>query len=83
MIEQGGEEYKALEELIGRFKAPVACEEAATETGMEDLLYLDERETLRKASLLLVGRLPTSEELTQVAGGGDAALEEALDGMMQ
>ncbi|MFZ9886417.1 MAG: DUF1588 domain-containing protein [Myxococcota bacterium] len=82
-IEQGGEEYKALEELIGRFKAPVACEEAATETGMEDLLYLDERETLRKASLLLVGRLPTSEELTRVMGGGDAALEEALDGMMQ
>lgn len=38
--------------------------------------------TLRKATLQFAGRLPTQAELSQVADGGDIALNEALNNMM-
>ncbi|MEQ8953375.1 MAG: c-type cytochrome, partial [Gammaproteobacteria bacterium] len=39
-------------------------------------------DTLRKASLQLVGRLPTSSEEALVASAGETGLRQALDGMM-
>ena len=44
-------------------------------------LSLDD--TLRKASLQLVSRLPTATESQQVANQGEAGLRAVLDGMMQ
>ncbi|MDA1370568.1 MAG: hypothetical protein O2971_07385 [Proteobacteria bacterium] len=40
-------------------------------------------DTLRKASLQLVGRLPTDSEVALVASDGDDGLRTVLDGMMQ
>ncbi len=40
-------------------------------------------ETLRDASLLLAGRLPTSTETATVTAGGDAALRQLLPQLMQ
>lgn len=39
-------------------------------------------ETLRKAALQLVGRLPTDSELATVASGDEAGLQQVLDQMM-
>jgi hypothetical protein len=81
VVEKGSEEYAALEELVNRFKDPSACETnlSATFAGVQ---LLTPEETLRKASLSLVGRLPTADEETAVKNGGMRAIEPVLDKMM-
>lgn len=55
---------------------------SATTTALKGINALDPKTTLRKASLNLVGRLPTTAELEQIASNGEAGLSAALDQMM-
>lgn len=77
-------EYEALAELVDRIKNPVECADdtTTTEEYLAGVELLDEVETLRKASLSLVGRLPTPEEELAVQSGGFEALDLVLDEMM-
>jgi hypothetical protein len=83
-MDKGDAEYKAFEEMIDRIANPVECEDDGTAeaeffAGVE---LLDEVATLRKASLSIVGRVPTLEEEQQVRDGGFEALDEVLEDMM-
>jgi hypothetical protein len=81
VIEAGSDDYAALEELTNRFDAPSSCETNlnAVFAGVQ---LATPAETLRKASLSLVGRLPTAEETAAVEKGGLEALDPILDKMM-
>ena len=47
-----------------------------------DIVKTGNEKTLRKASLLFAGRLPTEVELNTAVSGGDAELREAIRGLM-
>jgi hypothetical protein len=81
VVEKGSEDFAALEELVNRFKAPSSCETNlnAVFAGVQLATPV---ETLRKASLSLVGRLPTAAETQAVEKGGLEALDPVLDRMM-
>lgn len=78
-------EFEAFSELVERIKNPVECASDTTtaEAYFANVDTLNEVETLRKASLALVGRLPTPEEKLMVETGGLEALDLVLDGMMK
>lgn len=77
-------EYKALEELLNRFENPVECEEQINVGNYFDgIEQLNEVETLRKATLALTGRLPTTEEIEQVRDFGIDSLDPVLDEIMK
>lgn len=83
-FEAGSPEAVAFEEMIARFNEPVVCEEdgATQEAYWDGVDLLDEVATLRKASLSLVGRLPTEAESQRVRDGGFEALDAVLDELM-
>ncbi|WP_373046856.1 DUF1588 domain-containing protein [Vulgatibacter sp.] len=81
-IQTGDEKYEALEELVSRFRTPVDCGDQGNGDGLAGLTTKGAAETLRKASLSLVGRLPTPEEEARVEDGGEEALSTILDEMM-
>jgi hypothetical protein len=74
-----GPEYAALQEFVRRVKSGDTCQVAATAHTYEDVVMLDPPGTLRKASLNLLGQLPTPEQLQALDAGGEAALSTALD----
>ncbi|PRP98094.1 hypothetical protein ENSA5_30790 [Enhygromyxa salina] len=83
-FERGSAEYYAFIELVERIENPVVCADDGTELEayFANVGALSEVETLRKASLNLVGRLPTPQEELAVQAGGLEALDLALDEMM-
>ncbi|WP_052548018.1 DUF1588 domain-containing protein [Enhygromyxa salina] len=83
-IERGSAEYDAFVELVDRIKNPVECvdDNSSSQAYFADVETITDVETLRKASLALVGRLPTPEEQLAVQNGGLEALDLVLDGMM-
>jgi hypothetical protein len=81
VIEPGSDDYAALEQLVNRFGEPSSCETNLNAVFAGVQLATPE-ETLRKASLSLVGRLPTAEENAAVQKHGLAALDPILDKMM-
>jgi len=82
-IAEGGEEYQALQALVGRFKEPVACEDTVVAVDFEDVELMDPQRTLRKASVVLAGRLPTDAEIDRVLTDGEPALDGLLDALMK
>jgi hypothetical protein len=92
-VEHGGgeqfsrdsKEYQAFAELVDRIKNPVVCETDGVDQDsyFADVTLLDEVETLRKASLGLVGRLPTPEEEMKVLNLGMEGLDQVLAEMMK
>ncbi len=83
-FKKGSDEYNALAEMVERIENPVACEDdgQSQEEFFEGVQLLDEVATLRKASLSIVGRVPTLEEEQRVRDGGFEALDMVLDEMM-
>lgn len=81
VIEQGSDDYAAIEALVNRFQEPSSCETNLNAV-FQGVQLATPTETLRKASLSLVGRLPTDAEVKAVEGGGLAALDPILDRMM-
>ena len=83
LIPTDSEDYAVMEEMVTRFRNPVTCGEASTsEAHFEGVVLMTPEETLRKATLNLVGRLPTAAEEFRVATGGIEALDVELDRMM-
>lgn len=82
-FDKDSEEYEAFAAMVERIEDPVVCDEGdVTEEFFDGVELLDEVATLRKASLALVGRLPTIEEEQAVRDGGFEALDAVLDQMM-
>lgn len=82
-LEPGSQDYDNFQEMIARINDPVECEEVdVSETFFENVELLDEVATLRKATLSILGRLPTLEEEQAVREGGFEALDAVLDQMM-
>ena len=83
-LDPGSPEYEALSELLHRFDNPVECEDQINVGNYFDgVEQLNEVETLRKATLALVGRLPTQEEVEQVRDLGIDSLDPVLDAIFQ
>jgi Protein of unknown function (DUF1588) len=81
VIAQDGPEYQALAELVNRLKENAPCETSVT--GFHNGVNLGTpNETLRKAALSLAGRLPTAAEEAEVQAGGEPALRNAIDRLM-
>jgi hypothetical protein len=71
--------------MIDRIADPVVCDESSdesVESYLDGVILLDEVETLRKASLAIVGRLPTPEEEQRAAVDGFDGVDAVLDEMM-
>lgn len=82
-FKEGSDEYNAFVEMMNRLETPSACEEGdITEEFFDGVELLDERATLRKATLALAGRLPTIEEDMRVQEGSWEALDAILDEVM-
>jgi len=81
VIEPGSDDFAALEQLVNRFGEPSSCETNLNAVFAGVQLATPE-ETLRKASLSLVGRLPTAAENEAVQKYGLEALDPILDQMM-
>lgn len=77
VLEAGGPEHQALQELVRRFQSGDPCPDAQIAT-VDGVVLLNNAETARKAAIDLGGRLPNSEELTSVSAEGSAG-EQALD----
>jgi hypothetical protein len=80
-VAKGSDEYKAMLGLVVRLKDDQPCQAIGADTfaGVE---LAGAELTLRKAAIILAGRLPTDEELARVRDGGFPALEGVLDEMM-
>lgn len=78
------DDYKSLNTMIRRLGEPDTCR-ASTDVAsfFDGVELLTPKETLRKSSLSLVGRLPTADELATIEAGGEQALDPVLDRMMQ
>lgn len=83
-FDRDSDEYDAFVELVDRIRNPVVCEGDTInqDSYFADVELLDEVQTLRKASLTLVGRLPTPEEEMTVLNFGVEGLNQVLAGMM-
>ncbi len=79
----GSDAAKLLGDFVERVGEPVVCDGPGTvRPEAEGLVLLSPVDTLRKAALLLVGRLPTVAEDAAVRAGGEAALRQVLWGLM-
>lgn len=82
-IKEDSDEYAAIEELLARIAEPIHCkDDGDLRAFYADLTTLDTEQTLRKATFLLAGRLPTDEELAKVHGKHLDALDEVLTAVM-
>jgi hypothetical protein len=80
VLQPGAPELAILEEFVARHANPSACED--TPPSLEAGLELETPEqTLRRAALLLAGRLPTAAEQDDVRFGGLAALARVVRAM--
>jgi len=78
------EQYQTFQEMVQRIDAPTECNDTAEgEDFFAGVELLDEVATLRKATLSLVGRLPTLDEEQTVRDEGFAGLDAVLDRVME
>jgi hypothetical protein len=78
---EGSPDYEVLAGLVRRFKQEEECVEQPSEP-FAGVQMLSAEATLRKAAIILAGRLPSSSELDRVANGGLAEVGVILDEMM-
>jgi len=80
----GSQEYDDFSELVDRIANPVTCDasDERLDSYWDGVQMLDDVETLRKASVALVGRLPTPREEQTVRDLGEVGLDEVLMEMM-
>ncbi|MCA9689670.1 MAG: DUF1588 domain-containing protein [Myxococcales bacterium] len=81
VLSEDSEEYEKIQKLIEQLDDPEECADEGQGSEFEGVTLLSYEDTLRKASLHLVGRLPTDDELAVVAAG-DTQLALLLEGMM-
>lgn len=83
VLQEDDAAYALLTAFVVRVDAPVACPPAETLTAPHDLVLLSPLQTFRKAAILLAGRLPLAAEVAAIEAGGLAAMDVALDGLME
>lgn len=83
VLQAGSPEHEALEAFVNNLPATDACVGGSSAMSFDDVTQLDGLGTLRKASIALVGRLPTPAEIDQVVTGGEGALGTLLLEMMK
>lgn len=77
-LEVDSAEYKALQALVARFNEPVVCQDTNEGGVLAKVRLLDLPSTLRRAKLLLVGELPTADELQRVSDGGEPVFDSLV-----
>ena len=84
VLEKDSEPYRQLKEFIQRVDQPTQCKSNETneDTVLEQVELSDPLKTLRRASLLLVGRMPKPDEIRRVELGQVGALRLVLHEMM-
>jgi len=75
------EQYQALVNWLARQEQLGACQGEAKNL-WQGVNLLSSQQTLRKASLLMAGRLPTSSEEEQLQQGGDEGLKQIIRELM-
>lgn len=76
VITEGDDVYNRLKAFVDRSGGEETCAEANDEDFYQDVLFLDNAQTMRKATLSLAGRVPTQAELD--GGDIDAVLESVM-----
>ncbi len=80
-LKADSEEYRIMESFVGQLADPKDCGDGDVTT-LDGVVSLTPAETLRKASLHLVGRLPTAEEFKEVEDGGEEVLADAVRALL-
>ena len=81
--------YRILSEFVRRVTAPhsAPADEPMADRSeppyFQDVVMLDDRRLLRRATLSLAGRLPTQRELDAIAAGGLKSMSGILDELME
>ena len=78
ILQEDSEQYRVLEELVERLGKGEACDDVPHVAFYDDVELLSARETWRKATLNLAGRLPKTSEYEAID-----ADEAALPGLLQ
>ena len=76
---EDSESYKNFKLMLERLDQPVACDDSEKIDETDAVNKIGLTATLRKASLSLAGRLPTTQEYESVERDGMAGLNAALD----
>lgn len=82
-FENDSDQYNALKTMVERIATPVECGDKEKQAADDNLNLLSLEETLRKASLSLTGRLPTTDEYENVTTKGMEGFNAALDEMLK
>ena len=82
VIKADSEEYRIIAALLEQLEDPVECSDGDG-AQLDGVVLLSPDETLRKAALHLVGRLPNADEVKEVEAGGEEALAEVVRGMLE
>ncbi|MEM9489178.1 MAG: DUF1588 domain-containing protein, partial [Myxococcota bacterium] len=78
----GDATYQTFVQLIEMLDAPVQCDaQQDFSTYLDGVVLYDRPRTLRKATILMLGRLPTDDERAEAANS-DAGLDRILDEIM-
>jgi hypothetical protein len=78
LFDEDSDQYRRIKDLLDQLQEPVECPAGGEADDFSQVTQLDPPDTLRKASLHLVGRLPTEQELARVDEGGDDELALVL-----
>mgnify|MGYP001943073394 CR=1 FL=1 len=78
----GSDEYEALSTYLGLVTGGGSGGSSSGDF-WEGVEILDSKQTLRKAALILSGRIPTGAEYASVADGKDASLKTAIKAVMK
>lgn len=83
-FERDSDKYDTFVKMVELIKEPVTCDNSIDDEQYWDgVAMLSDVQTLRKATLNLVGRLPTPDEEQRVRDGGLEALDVVLDEVLQ
>ncbi len=82
VITRDSDEYKTLLGLVVRLQQNEDTCASTAEGAYTGVELLSPADTLRKASLMLAGRLPTAAETAAVKEGGEEALQAAVERLM-
>ena len=92
-LAEGGAQYKVLENVLrsiedegttGNINFGSSVDSSADELNFFEGVVLESKEkTLRRAALILAGRIPTDAEIAKVRDGDESDFDEALLGLME
>ena len=81
-LQPGSSDYQTLANFLDLLEGAKQISTGTTAALLDGVSNQSAIDTLRDASLLLAGRLPTAAELTTVAAGGDSSFKQVLIAMM-